>query len=112
MPNSQTCLNSLSTAYSNLSPGEVRTKTPDNYSVNRTKTNSILSFVAKIGKLKHVNTERVECILACAAAEAGSISAITVAVGRIERKFIKGSEGMMIYKPCVPPRRVEMNGPA
>lgn len=54
----------------------------------------------------------VICILACAAAEAGSISGVIVAVGRIERKFMKGSEGTMIYKPCVPLRRVELNGPA
>lgn len=42
----------------------------------------------------------VICILSCAAAEAGIVSAIIVTVGRIETKFIKGSEGIMIYKPC------------
>lgn len=54
----------------------------------------------------------VVCILACAAAEAGSMSAIIVAIERIERKFMKGSEGIMIHKPCVPLMRVELNGPA
>lgn len=38
----------------------------------------------------------VICILwPSAAAEAGIISAIVVVVGRIERKFMKGSEGIM-----------------
>lgn len=54
----------------------------------------------------------VTCILGCAAAEAGSMSGVVIAVGRVERKFMKGSEGMMIYKPCVPLRRVELNGRA
>lgn len=52
------------------------------------------------------------CILACEAAEAGSMNAIIVAGGSIKREFRRGSEGIMIYKPCVSLRRVELNGPA
>lgn len=81
----------------------------------RTKTNSLFSIAAKTGKLsvwiQRDGSLLVICILACPAAEAGSMSAVVVAVGRIERKLMKGSEGTMTYKPCVPLRRAELNGP-